>query len=191
MTARTRRPHPANRTARDPSPGDAPGPQARPPRPAAPNPENQTAQHPPNTDRLTKPSDGDASGSSAATQPAAGRRDRPAEAKPGREGAGAGGKAGLGDGGGGLAERVAEVVRGCRFVAGLTAGPWARIVTYRAGRPFAGVVVRDGEIEIGVVARTGRPFTRTAEDVRRAVRPLAGERPVHVLIGDIAEGGAK
>ncbi|GAA2156977.1 hypothetical protein [Actinomadura napierensis] len=104
-----------------------------------------------------------------------------------------GGRAGgrFGGGGDGLVERVAEAAAGCRCVAGLTAGPWARIVTYRAGLPFAGVVVRDAEIEVGVVAEAERPFAETAEDVRRAVRPLAGERPVHVLIGDIAEGGAK
>ncbi|GAA0209728.1 hypothetical protein GCM10009527_002050 [Actinomadura nitritigenes] len=94
------------------------------------------------------------------------------------------------DGEGRLVERVAEAVAGCRSVAGLTAGPRARIMTYRAGRPFAGVAVRDAEIEVGVVALVERPLPETAEDVRRAVRPLAGDRPVHVLIGDIAEGGA-
>ncbi|MER6809000.1 hypothetical protein ABT299_06965 [Spirillospora sp. NPDC000708] len=94
------------------------------------------------------------------------------------------------DGKGRLVERVAEAVTGCRSVAGLTAGPRARIMTYRAGRPLAGVAVRDAEIEVGVVALVERPLPETAEDVRRAVRPLAGDRPVHVLIGDIAEGGA-
>ncbi|MWA03963.1 hypothetical protein F8568_026975 [Actinomadura sp. LD22] len=89
-----------------------------------------------------------------------------------------------------MVERVAEAVAGCRSVAGLTAGPRARIMTYRAGRPLAGVAVRDAEIEVGVVARVERPLPETARDVRRAVRPLAGGRPVHVLIGDIAEGGA-
>ncbi|MGI5322942.1 hypothetical protein [Actinomadura nitritigenes] len=94
------------------------------------------------------------------------------------------------DGRGRLVDRVAEAVSSCRSVAGLTAGPRARIMTYRAGRPLAGVAVRDAEIEVGVVALVERPLPETAEDVRRAVRPLAGDRPVHVLIGDIAEGGA-
>ncbi|KAB2370826.1 hypothetical protein F9B16_34075 [Actinomadura montaniterrae] len=89
-----------------------------------------------------------------------------------------------------MVERVAEAASGCRSVAGLTSGPRARIMTYRAGRPLAGVAVRDAEIEVGVVARVERPLPETAEDVRRAVRPLAGDRPVHVLIGDIAEGSA-
>ncbi|TDD59288.1 hypothetical protein [Actinomadura rubrisoli] len=84
-----------------------------------------------------------------------------------------------------LAERIATAVLACPHVTSLTAGPHARVVTYRAGRPFTGVAIRDDDIEVGVVARGGRPFPDTAEDVRRLVRPLAGDRPVDVLIGDV------
>lgn len=88
-----------------------------------------------------------------------------------------------------LAERVAEVAVTCPDVLRLTAGPRGRIATYRAGRPLAGVAVRDGEVEVGVVVRYGRSCVEIAEDVRRLVRPLAGPRLVDVLIGDLADDG--
>lgn len=86
-----------------------------------------------------------------------------------------------------LADRIAEAAMGCPDVRGLTAGPGGRIATFRAGLPLTGVAVRDGEVEVGVVARRGRPLPGVAEDVRRRVRPLAGDRTVHVLIGDLAD----
>lgn len=87
---------------------------------------------------------------------------------------------------GDVPDRVAEAAMTCPDVLDLTAGPRGRIATYRAGLPLAGVAVRDGEIEVGVVVRHGRPCPEIAEHVRRLVRPLAGERPVHVLIADLA-----
>ncbi|MBE1531016.1 hypothetical protein [Actinomadura algeriensis] len=87
-----------------------------------------------------------------------------------------------------LAARIAERVLACDGVAGLTAGPHGRVATYRAGPPFAGVAVRDGVVEVGVVARYGRPLPLVAEDVRGAVRPLSEGRSVDVLIGDVLTG---
>ncbi|MFI0351904.1 hypothetical protein [Actinomadura sp. 9N407] len=87
-----------------------------------------------------------------------------------------------------LAERIGAAVTGLPDVAGLTAGPRAHVVTYRVGPPYGGVAVRDGEIEVGVVARPGRPLAEIAETVRQAVLPLAGGLPVNVLIGDIDDG---
>ncbi|TMQ97222.1 hypothetical protein ETD83_20380 [Actinomadura soli] len=87
-----------------------------------------------------------------------------------------------------LADQVAEAAMACQDVRALTAGPHVRIATYRAGLPLAGVAVRDGEIEIGVVVRYGRPLPEIAEDVRRLVAPLAGGRKVDVLIADLADG---
>ncbi|MFC5745070.1 hypothetical protein [Actinomadura rugatobispora] len=87
------------------------------------------------------------------------------------------------------AERIGAAVRVLPGVAGLTAGPRGYVVTYRPGPPYEGVAVRDGEIEVGVVARAGLPLEEVAESVRRAARPLAGDVPVNVLIGDIAYGG--
>ncbi|TDB88603.1 hypothetical protein E1266_31025 [Actinomadura sp. 7K534] len=75
----------------------------------------------------------------------------------------------------------------CADVLGLTSGPRGWIATYRPGPPLAGVAVRSGEVEVGVVVRYGRPCMEIADDVRRLVRPLAGGRRVTVLIGDLAE----
>ncbi|MFV2177002.1 hypothetical protein ACFHW2_00795 [Actinomadura sp. LOL_016] len=86
-----------------------------------------------------------------------------------------------------LAERIAEQVMTCDDVVGLTAGPQDRVATYRPGTPFAGVAVRDGLVEVGVVVRYGRPLPRVAEDVRGVVRPLCEGRAVDVLIGDLAD----
>lgn len=88
-----------------------------------------------------------------------------------------------------LAERVGETAMTCPDVLALTAGPRGWIATYRAGPPLTGVAVHDAVIEVGVVARYGRPFAEIAEDVRRLVHPLAGRRTVDVLIGDVADGG--
>ncbi|MGP4022214.1 hypothetical protein [Actinomadura sp. 3N407] len=127
---------------------------------------------------------------------------------PGGSGTGASGGPGTGSGGavkgmrgqagaaserrgvsGELADRVAEAAMTCPDVLGLTAGPRGWIATYRAGPPLAGVAVRAGEVEVGVVVRYGRPCVEIADDVRRAVRPLAGRRRVDVLIGDLADDG--
>lgn len=88
-----------------------------------------------------------------------------------------------------LAERVAEAAMTCPDVLGLTSGPRGWIATYRAGPPLAGVAVRSDGVEVGVVVRYGRPCVEIADDVRRAVRPLAGRRRIDVLIGDLADGG--
>ncbi|MFI0404656.1 hypothetical protein [Actinomadura sp. 3N508] len=87
-----------------------------------------------------------------------------------------------------LADQVAEAAMTCPDVHALTAGPHARVATYRAGLPLAGVAVREDEIEIGVVVRYGRPLPEIAEDVRRLVRPLADRRTIDVLIADLADG---
>ncbi|QFG27331.1 hypothetical protein F7P10_27645 [Actinomadura sp. WMMB 499] len=76
----------------------------------------------------------------------------------------------------------------CPDVAGLTAGPNGRVATYRPGTPFAGIAVRDGAVEVGVVVRYGRPLPLVAEDVRGVVRPLCEGRAVDVLIGDVLIG---
>ncbi|WP_347876759.1 hypothetical protein [Actinomadura sp. 7K534] len=86
-----------------------------------------------------------------------------------------------------LALRLGEAAMRCADVLGLTSGPRGWIATYRPGPPLAGVAVRSGEVEVGVVVRYGRPCMEIADDVRRLVRPLAGGRRVTVLIGDLAE----
>ncbi|MEV5824005.1 hypothetical protein AB0L25_00325 [Spirillospora sp. NPDC052242] len=89
-----------------------------------------------------------------------------------------------------LAERIAERVLACDDVVALTAGPHGRVATYRAGAPFAGVAVRAGTVEVGIVARYGRPLPLVAEDVRGRVRPLCEGRAVDVLIADLADAAS-
>ncbi|WP_235959868.1 hypothetical protein [Actinomadura macrotermitis] len=88
-----------------------------------------------------------------------------------------------------LAERVAGVAAAVPDVAALAAGPHNQVVTYRPGPPLTGVAIRPDEVEIGVVARFGRPLPEIADEVRTAVRPWTGERPVTVLIADITDAG--
>ncbi|WP_433334032.1 hypothetical protein [Spirillospora sp. CA-294931] len=88
-----------------------------------------------------------------------------------------------------LAERIADKVGAVPDVAGLTAGPRGRVVTYRVGRPVVGVAVRDDAVEVGVVARQGGRLADVGDAVRAVVGPMAGGRTVDVLIGDI-EGEA-
>ena len=86
-----------------------------------------------------------------------------------------------------LAERIAAAAEACEGVEGLSAGG-GQYVTYRAGLPVRGVLVGDDEITVCVVAAIDRPGLETAEDVGAAVAPLAGGRPVHVVVADLAPG---
>ncbi len=89
----------------------------------------------------------------------------------------------------GLADRIVAAVTGCAAVAGLTEAPGGPVATYLPGRTISGVAVRDGEVEVCVVARYGLPLLEVAEQVRQAVAPLVPERVVDVVIGDIAVAG--
>ena len=85
----------------------------------------------------------------------------------------------------GLADRIVAAVTGCAAVAGLTEAPGGPVATYLPGRTISGVAVRDGEVEVCVVARYGLPLLEVAEQVRQAVAPLVPDRVVDVVIGDI------
>ncbi|WP_236667426.1 MULTISPECIES: Asp23/Gls24 family envelope stress response protein [unclassified Nonomuraea] len=108
-------------------------------------------------------------------------RECPADAEPGR-----GDPAGPGTGDG-EARMIAERVRACPGVVGLSGGPFGTVATYMPGERLLGVSVNDREVEIAVVARMDRPLPETADDVRRAVTDLAGDRRVNVRIDDIME----
>jgi hypothetical protein len=86
-----------------------------------------------------------------------------------------------------FAARIAERARACPGVAGLTAGPWGRVVTYRPGPPLPGVAVHDDEVQVSVVALVDRPVTETAEAVGAAIAALAGGREVHVIVADVTD----
>ncbi|WP_285773971.1 hypothetical protein [Microtetraspora sp. NBRC 13810] len=92
---------------------------------------------------------------------------------------------GAGSGDDRLARELAERVRSCPDVAGLSTGPFGTVASYLPGHRIHGVAVRDDEIEIAVVAHYGRPLPEIADQVREAVAPLAGGRPIHVAIDDL------
>jgi hypothetical protein len=82
-----------------------------------------------------------------------------------------------------LADEVAGVVRRCPDVADLSNGPFATVATYLPGRKVSGVALRDDEVEVSIVVRQGRPLPEIADEVRAAIAPLVGGRPVNVHIG--------
>ncbi|MCX9193733.1 hypothetical protein C3Y87_20585 [Carbonactinospora thermoautotrophica] len=72
-------------------------------------------------------------------------------------------------------------------MADLAAGPSGNAGTYLPGRIVRGVVLRDTEVEIHVVARYGPPLPEVAAQVQRAVAPLVPGGAVHVAIDDIVD----
>jgi len=81
---------------------------------------------------------------------------------------------------------VAERVRACAGVAGLSGGLFGTVATYLPGERLTGVSVDEREVTIAIVARLGRPLPETAEEVRLAVADLVGDRPVNIRIDDVA-----
>ncbi|MEZ7131860.1 hypothetical protein ACBR40_41555 [Nonomuraea sp. AD125B] len=110
--------------------------------------------------------------------------------KSGASPAGSGVDDGFGTGPEDEAPAIAERVRSCDGVAGLSSGPFGTVATYLPGRRLTGVSVNDRAVEIAIVATLDRPLLETADEVRRAVTDLAGERLVNVRIDDIAHGVA-
>ncbi|GAA2849319.1 hypothetical protein GCM10010517_06640 [Streptosporangium fragile] len=103
---------------------------------------------------------------------------------PARETAGpARGAKGPAGGAGGLARTVAATVRSHPDVADLTGGPFGTVATYLPGERVPGVALREDEVEVSIVVRLGRPLPEIADEVRVAVAPLVGGRPVNVHIG--------
>ncbi|MEV1170057.1 hypothetical protein [Nonomuraea sp. NPDC049784] len=91
-------------------------------------------------------------------------------------------------GGTGEASAIAERARSCQGVAGLSGGPFGTVATYLPGKRLMGVSVNDRAVEIAIVATLDRPLPETADEVRRAVLDLAGDRQVNVRIHDVVEG---
>ncbi|MEQ4719120.1 hypothetical protein [Nonomuraea sp. B19D2] len=101
-----------------------------------------------------------------------------------------GADAGTGTASGGADEprAIAERARSCQGVAGLSGGPFGTVATYLPGDRLMGVSVNDRAVEIAIVATMERPLPETADEVRRAVTDLAGDRRVNVRIDDVVEG---
>ncbi|MFI7609822.1 hypothetical protein ACIBP6_01115 [Nonomuraea terrae] len=87
----------------------------------------------------------------------------------------------------GQARAIAERARACSGVVKLSGGPFGTVATYLPGERLTGVSADEREVEIAIVATLARPLPETAEEVRRAVADLAGNRPVHVRIDDIID----
>jgi hypothetical protein len=82
-------------------------------------------------------------------------------------------------------EAVAQRAVRCRSVARISPGPYGEVATYMAGRRVPGVRLRDGRLEIHVVACWGAEVPQLAGEVRDAVRPVAGDLPIDVHVDDV------
>ncbi|WP_242454113.1 Asp23/Gls24 family envelope stress response protein [Bailinhaonella thermotolerans] len=88
-----------------------------------------------------------------------------------------------------VARRAVERATACPGVAGMSRGMFGVAATYLPGGTVDGVMVRDDEVEVHIVARPERPLPEIAEDVRAAVAKEIPGRPVHVYVEDIEPGG--
>ncbi|MEV4565778.1 hypothetical protein AB0K12_18625 [Nonomuraea sp. NPDC049419] len=109
----------------------------------------------------------------------------PADSASGSAAAGAAPEAGEEE----TARDLAERVRACDGVVRLSGGSFGTVATYLPGERLVGVSVRERAVEVAIVATLGRPLPETADEVRRAVADLAGDRPVHVRVDDIVVEG--
>ncbi|MEU6711856.1 hypothetical protein ABZ897_10315 [Nonomuraea sp. NPDC046802] len=82
---------------------------------------------------------------------------------------------------------IAERVRQCPGVVGLSGGLFGTVATYLPGGRLMGVSANDRTVEISIVATPDRPLPETAAELRRVLASLAGERKVNVRIADIVE----
>lgn len=84
------------------------------------------------------------------------------------------------------ADLIAEAVLACPDVVAMSGGKFGEVATYLPGHRVKGVRMTDDEIELHIVARFGPPLPKVAARVRTAVAPLAGGRPVAVVVDDVA-----
>lgn len=82
---------------------------------------------------------------------------------------------------------VAAAVRACPAVAGLDAGPRGGPATYLPGRQVDGVRVTPHAVQVDVRARWGVPAAEVAAQIRHALRTLAPDRRVDVVIADLTD----
>jgi hypothetical protein len=91
-----------------------------------------------------------------------------------------------------LAERIADTVLAHPAVAGLHAGPFGVIASYLPGRRVDGVrIAHDGStVDVAIVVdlaalEPGRPIPVVAQQLRTAIRELADNASVDILIVDL------
>ncbi len=70
-----------------------------------------------------------------------------------------------------------------------TGGPFAEIATYGPGETIQGVVVRDDEVEVHIVADypLSVPLPKLADNIREKVEPIVEGRKTTVVVEDLAE----
>jgi hypothetical protein len=76
-------------------------------------------------------------------------------------------------------------------VSALDGGPFGEFATYLPGRKVPGVVVGDGRVTVQVRSRWGVPAAGLAAMIVAVLAPLAGHRPVDVVIADIDDPGCE
>jgi hypothetical protein len=81
---------------------------------------------------------------------------------------------------------IVAAVLACPQVAGLHGGRDGQAVTYLPGRRVTGIRITADEVAIHVVARYPAVMDQVADQIRRAVAPLAAGLRVEVTIEDLA-----
>jgi hypothetical protein len=84
-------------------------------------------------------------------------------------------------------DAVAAAVAACPSVVGLSGGVLGEVATHLPGRRVTGVRVASGVVEVHIVACWVDSLPAVGDEVRAAVGPLVGGRPVTVFIDDLAE----
>lgn len=80
---------------------------------------------------------------------------------------------------------IAAAVRACPLVADLHGGSFGEIATYLPGRRVTGVRATATALEVHVIGRFPAPALQLAAQVRAAVAPWSGGRPVDVALEDL------
>ena len=83
------------------------------------------------------------------------------------------------------ADALTAAVLACPAVAALHGGRLGQLTTFLPGRRVEGVRVTDERVQVGVVAAYGLPMGLVADQVRTALAPLAGGRPIDVHVADL------
>lgn len=86
-------------------------------------------------------------------------------------------------------DAVAAAALACEDVVAVTGGLFGA-GTYLPGRRVPGVRITDDGVEVHVVARFGPSMDEIARAVSASVAPVAGGRPVSVVVEDLDTGAA-
>lgn len=84
-------------------------------------------------------------------------------------------------------DAVAAAALACDDVVAVTGGLFGA-GTYLPGRRVPGIRIAEHEVEVHIVARFGPSMDEVARAVRTAVAPVAGGRPVTVVVEDLDTG---